>query len=127
MGLDTVAPQPDPHEGKDSVTDAVIQDFKERRDGGIKKYGLELKTHNGRDALIDCYQELTDSVLYLRQYLLEVQDFDEAVKELESARGQLFMLRNQIGTQWVFEEIVQKMDTVLAILKGEKPPEKKPE
>jgi hypothetical protein len=125
MGLDTVSQQPPPHEGKESVTDAVVQDLQDRRDGGVKKYGMELESHNGRDALVDMYQELTDSVLYLRQYLMEVQDFRQAVARLEEARAQLFLVRNQIDTKWVFDDIVQKMDTVLAILKGEKPPEEK--
>jgi ABC-type nitrate/sulfonate/bicarbonate transport system ATPase subunit len=71
MGLDTVNQQPSPSgEGK-SVTDLVIADLQARREGGVKKYGTELKTNNGRIALIDLYQELLDALLYLRQHLEE--------------------------------------------------------
>jgi len=64
-------PEKDPVEGKDSVTDALIGDLKERREMGVEKYGTELKTHNGRNALVDAYQEALDLCLYLKQLLME--------------------------------------------------------
>ena len=36
-----------------------------------KDYGTGLQTFNGRDALIDLYQELMDAVMYLRQLIAE--------------------------------------------------------
>ena len=69
--MDTVTPQPSPVGDGESVTDKVISDLKKRREGGIKKYGTELKTCNGRDALIDAYQEALDLSLYLRQAISE--------------------------------------------------------
>lgn len=54
-----------------SITDAVITDLNDRRRLGIAKYGMQLMAHNGRDALVDLYQELTDATLYLRQHLVE--------------------------------------------------------
>lgn len=76
MGLDTdfgTAPQPAPVETEksQSVTDLVISDLRARREGGKKKYGTELKTHNGRDPLLDLYQELHDALVYCRQALAE--------------------------------------------------------
>ena len=64
-------PQTDPTEGRDSVTDAVIKDLADRREMGRAKYGTELKTFNGRSAMVDLYQELLDAVLYLKQFLME--------------------------------------------------------
>jgi hypothetical protein len=48
-----------------------MADLEFRREMGILKYGGELKTHNGRDALIDAYQEALDLALYLKQAILE--------------------------------------------------------
>ena len=64
-------PQPSPTgEGK-VVVDCVLEDIRARAEMGREKYGTYLRTHNGRDALWDLYQELIDAVMYLRQKLLE--------------------------------------------------------
>jgi hypothetical protein len=52
--------------------------MKDRREMGIKKYGVPLQTNNGRDALIDAYQELLDLLVYLRQ---EIEERFEKNKE----------------------------------------------
>lgn len=65
------AAQPAPMPGRESVTDAVIADMQLRREHGTKKYGTELESHNGRDALSDAYQESLDLTMYLKQALLE--------------------------------------------------------
>lgn len=54
-----------------SVNDAVIADMQFRSLQGIAKYGTELKSFNGRDPLIDAYQEALDLAVYLKQALLE--------------------------------------------------------
>lgn len=64
-------PQKDPGIGLASITDAVMDDLNERRVMGVKKYGTELKSHNGRDPLIDAYQEALDLCLYLKQAIIE--------------------------------------------------------
>lgn len=63
--------QPAPVVGQQSVTDAVIADLNTRREHGIKKYSTELMTHNGRDAMVDAYQEAIDLAVYLKQELME--------------------------------------------------------
>lgn len=64
--------QPAPEQrGGQSVTDAVIADMLLRREQGTKKYGTELQANNGRDALVDAYQEALDLAMYLKQELLE--------------------------------------------------------
>lgn len=64
-------PQPDPLPGKTMVYKYVMRDLKERVEMGKLRYGIPLKTQNGRDALWDAYQELMDALLYIRQELLE--------------------------------------------------------
>lgn len=69
---DLVNPQPPPHPNdKPAVWDLVIVDMLERDLGGQDKYGTRLQPHNGRDALIDAYQEALDLCVYLRQAIYE--------------------------------------------------------
>ncbi len=49
----------------------VQRDLTERMALGLERYGTQLRAFNGRDALIDVYQELIDACLYLRQALYE--------------------------------------------------------
>lgn len=68
-------PQPSPvktdHPG---VWALVIADMKARDDFGRKKYGTPLQSNNGRDALVDLYQELLDACVYVRQEIEERKD-----------------------------------------------------
>ena len=65
-------PEPAPtRNSHPAVWDIVINDFKDRDDSGLKKYGTRLQPHNGRDALVDAYQEACDLVVYLRQAIYE--------------------------------------------------------
>jgi hypothetical protein len=45
----------------------VLADMRDRRQMGIDKYGKPLRSDNGRDALVDAYQEALDLTVYLRQ------------------------------------------------------------
>ena len=63
--------QPLPDKGKEVVYDKVFEDIKERAEFGKKKYGTYLETHNGRDALMDAYEEALDLVVYLKQAIME--------------------------------------------------------
>lgn len=54
-----------------NVTDLVISDLRARSEAGTRKYGTPLKTHNGRNAMIDAYQEACDLTMYLRQKIEE--------------------------------------------------------
>lgn len=53
------------------VQSAVIADIKARREIGIKRYGTALQPFNGRDALLDAYEEAIDLAMYLKQALIE--------------------------------------------------------
>jgi hypothetical protein len=64
-------PQPAPTRGQRDVTVDVIGDLVARSNFGVAKYGGRLMTGNGRDALVDCYQEALDLVSYLKQAILE--------------------------------------------------------
>lgn len=53
------------------IHDLVTQDITDRKAFGVRKYGLPLQAHNGRDALVDLYQELLDACCYIRQTIYE--------------------------------------------------------
>lgn len=52
----------------------VLTDMAARNEFGIAKYGVPLQSHNGRDALVDAYQEVLDLTAYLRQWQAEYGD-----------------------------------------------------
>lgn len=66
------APQPTPVPTRGpAIWDLVIEDMRARDASGAAKYGTRLQAHNGRDALVDAYQEALDLAVYLRQALEE--------------------------------------------------------
>jgi hypothetical protein len=70
--VDPTAPQPPPAASDGAhVADLVIEDIRRRKEQGLAKYGMALQAGNGRDALIDAYQEALDLCQYLRQAIEE--------------------------------------------------------
>lgn len=63
-------PAPVPNESV-PIWDLVIADMKDRDKVGRERYGTPLQTNNGRDTLLDAYQEALDLVVYLRQEIEE--------------------------------------------------------
>ena len=68
---DLVTEQQPPKPASGDVWLLVLKDMEDRRTHGIDKYGTPLQTHNGRDPLIDAYQEALDLCVYLRQAIEE--------------------------------------------------------
>jgi hypothetical protein len=66
----------DLHFNTDPFSNKVIADLEERRRFGLEKYGTVLQSFNGRDALVDAYQEALDLLVYLKQELEESDDMD---------------------------------------------------
>jgi hypothetical protein len=63
-------PAPLPSNGP-PIVDLVVADLEERKQVGIERYGMPLRANNGRDALVDAYQEALDLCMYLRQAIAE--------------------------------------------------------
>ena len=63
-------PPPVPNE-EPGIWQLVIADMAERDKVGRQRYGTPLQAHNGRDALVDAYQECLDLAVYLRQAIEE--------------------------------------------------------
>lgn len=66
--------QPTPTGEGTVIVDLVMKDLEDRKAFGIKKYGTPLRANNGRNALVDAYQEALDLCLYLRQAIGEQND-----------------------------------------------------
>ena len=64
--------------------DAVIQDLRLRAEVGESKYGVRLYSYNGRDALIDLYEELLDALVYAVQYDMEAGDMGTSEDTVEA-------------------------------------------
>lgn len=79
-------PQPKPISGDGSalVLPHVLADLQARADWGLAKYQTYLRTHNGRDAMVDLYQELLDAVMYVKQVMLERETVDDQLARLRS-------------------------------------------
>lgn len=65
---DQPPPKPNPLA---AVWDLVLADMRERDKLGERRYRTRLQPFNGRDALVDLYQELLDAVAYTRQCIEE--------------------------------------------------------
>lgn len=58
-------PPPVPNDGP-ALWDLVLADMRERHQVGVQRYGTALQANNGRDMLVDAYQEILDLAVYLR-------------------------------------------------------------
>lgn len=70
-----------------AVWDLVIADMKARDAHGRAHYGTPLQPFNGRDALVDAYQEALDLAVYLKQAIVErdarrIQEHDDLVSSM---------------------------------------------
>lgn len=54
-----------------SIQSRVRDDIAKRERLGKRRYGTALYPHNGRDALLDAYEEALDLACYLKQALIE--------------------------------------------------------
>ena len=70
--MSNIQDQPSPKQNESvPIWDLVIIDMQARDKTGRERYGTPLQANNGRDALIDAYQEALDLVVYLRQAIEE--------------------------------------------------------
>jgi len=64
--------QPNPSVNNNPVIqELVMEDMKGRLALGIERYGTGLQANNGRDMLLDAYEEVLDLAVYLRGMMYE--------------------------------------------------------
>lgn len=71
------------HSDGPDITNLVRADLELRAKKGVETYGKRLNPFNGRNSLIDAYQEALDLGVYLKQRLVEeevfLQELDKAI------------------------------------------------
>ena len=83
-------PAPVPND-RPCIQDMVIADIERRKKIGMERYGTLLQPHNGRDALLDAYEEELDKIQYMKQWIVERDDHraEGAAAEREKIVGYL--------------------------------------
>lgn len=69
--LNTPEPPPLPNPTAPAIWDLVVADMQERDSTGARKYGQRLTGGDGRNSLVDAYQESLDLAVYLRKAIWE--------------------------------------------------------
>lgn len=101
------------------VWDLVIKDMQERDQVGRERYGTPLQVGNGRNHLVDAYQESLDKVVYLRAAIEDERlhpRIDEEALSLELyRRGFLRQELHETGTAFTARcrEIAAEMFAVM--------------
>lgn len=75
-------PLPIPVDGP-AVWDLVIADMQDRDRVGLENYGVRLTVGDGRDSLIDAYQESLDKSVYLKKAIIEQDGLRRRIVALE--------------------------------------------
>jgi len=109
-------PEPMPTKGKQAVLPELIQDLQARAEVGIKKYGTPLETDNGRDPLMDFYQEYLDGAMYLKQHMMKngstFLEFERAVRRWANDRGLIDGTTTHKQMEKLFEEYNELFDAL---------------
>ena len=58
-------------DGRSAIFPLVHMDLRARDEKGKSTYGQELISHDGRDSLLDAYEECLDVAVYLRKMMYE--------------------------------------------------------
>ena len=71
---------------EDDALAAVIADMRSRDKFGFDKYGVRIQPRNGRDNLVDAYQEILDGAVYFRSAVYEAAEEDDgrSAQDLEA-------------------------------------------
>lgn len=83
-------------DGREDLSVRVIEDIDARKQVGLERYGTLLQAFNGRDALMDAYQEALDLVVYQRQVLEEKPENPRVRFTYEQALDICVILRKTI-------------------------------
>ena len=108
-----VEPQPGPDSSSGDVWLEVINDMFKRREYGISEYGTPLQRGNGRDGLVDLYQELLDATVYIRSLI------GEEARTVYVTQREYDMIGHAIGSIESGQPIVEGHLTIIyKLMKG---------
>lgn len=97
--------QPPPDGGEGDLWDEVIERIEtvllpamqQRHDHGVEKYGQPVRRFNGRDALIDLFQELLDALVYTQQEISERERYHQLMRSDHGSDACVEMLRSVLA------------------------------
>ena len=78
MNANTPEPAPIPRSTR-PIWEMVVEDMRARDRFGRAKYKTPLEAFNGRNALVDAYQEVLDLAVYLKQQIVEQETLQRAI------------------------------------------------
>ena len=81
---------------KPASWDLVIADMRARDAVGRERYGTPLQPGNGRDSLVDAYQEVLDTAVYLRNAIAERGADVPSLPHREAMAEEIQRLRAQV-------------------------------
>lgn len=82
----------------EGIGNVIASDLRERDRIGRETYGVSLMSHNGREPLVDLYEELLDSLVY------SVQHDIESGRSMKSDRtAQIMVLLKGVATELLYE------------------------
>lgn len=62
----------------ESVWQEVVKDMHKREKQGFKSYNKYLTLNDGRDSLLDLYEELLDACVYIKKLMMEKDNGNSA-------------------------------------------------
>ncbi len=101
--FDAAKPEPPPIGEGTPIAPLVMADIEARVEAGRAKYGTLLRASNGRDALMDAYQEAIDLVMYLRQAIQERAESKYGV--IDTLRARVAELEAAVSGIYEFAEV----------------------
>lgn len=106
-------PPPKPNGGK-PIWDLVLRDMQERDRVGRQRYGTPLQTNNGRNMLVDAYQEVLDLAVYLRGEIAEREALEDELRVHRAAVAVLVEQRAVVDDDWSVSDALDAIDNCLA-------------
>lgn len=89
--LNAKEPSPNKVDGP-AIWDLVIADMRERDKIGTATYKQRLKAGDGRNSLVDTYQEVLDTAAYLRKEIIDKETLLKALEDSEAENVRLLEL-----------------------------------
>lgn len=128
INMSVKEPSPIPNQ-RTPIQRLVINDMERRMEVGLERYGTYLQAHNGRDALVDWYQELLDATNYCRQEIEERRDLWQVIAETIREAGftmpetryleQMTFLRDVVRAMHDAKQVKYERDTLYRTQCGE--------
>lgn len=89
------AKEPAPiHNDQSAVWDLVLRDIADRDTIGVERYGTHLQAFNGREPIVDAYQEALDFIVYIRQGIEEYRQYRAVLKQA------VYVLNQVAALEW---------------------------